>query len=80
MFLKKVKTDKNRIFLQIVEGYRNEKGKTSHRVVESLGYLDELDEKHDGKALEYYTEYAKQLTNKLDYLKKLLKCNKLRRR
>ena len=62
MFLKKVKTDKNRIFLQIVEGYRNEKGKPSHRVVESLGYLDELDEKHDGKALEYYTEYAKQLT------------------
>jgi transposase len=62
VFLKKVPTSKGRIFLQIVEGYRNEEGKTTHRVVESLGYLDELDEKFDGKAIEYYTNYAKQLS------------------
>lgn len=62
MFLKQVKNYKGRIFLQVVEGFRNEKGKPSHRVVEKLGYLDELAQR-DGisetEALEKYKDYAK---------------------
>lgn len=46
MFIKKIKTYKGRVFVEIVEGFRNENGSTSHKVIEKLGYLDELDDKY----------------------------------
>lgn len=61
MFLKKIKNDKGRIFLQIVNGFRNERGTTSHEVVESLGYLDELELTIEDP-ITFYKEKAKQMT------------------
>lgn len=62
MFLKQIKTKNGRIYLQLVEGFRNEEGKTSHRVIEKIGYLDEVNDKYNGKAIEYFKEYAKLRT------------------
>lgn len=62
MFLKKVRNYKGRIFLQIVHGYRTEEGKTSHEVIKSIGYLDELEKEYDDP-ITYFTEIAKQMTS-----------------
>jgi transposase len=78
MFLKKVKTENGRIFLQIVQGYRNEKGSTSHEVIESIGFLDEKELEYDDP-LAHFTALAKEMnlaekTNKtltLDFKKEL---------
>ena len=45
MFLKKIPNKKTgRTFLSIVEGYRDPNtGKTRHKTIEALGYLDELE-------------------------------------
>ena len=46
MFLKKTPNSKGRFNLAIVDGYYDKTTKkTKHKVIESLGYLDEL-EKH----------------------------------
>ena len=42
MYLHKSKRKDGRVYLALVEGYR-EDGKVKHRTVESLGYLDELE-------------------------------------
>jgi len=46
MFLHKTKKKDGRIYLAIMEGYR-EGRRTRHRTVESLGYLDELEKTYD---------------------------------
>jgi transposase len=61
MFLKKTKTEKGRIFLQIVEGYRNEKGQTAHEVIERIGYLDDLTDQYDDP-IAHFTALAKEMT------------------
>ena len=62
MFLKKTPTSKGRINLAIVDGYYDKSTKkTKHKVIESLGYLDELEEKYDDP-ISYFTQRAKQLT------------------
>jgi hypothetical protein len=45
VFLKKIPNKKTgRTFLSIVEGYRDPNtGKTRHKTIEALGYLDELE-------------------------------------
>ena len=62
MFLKKTPNSKGRINLAIVDGYYDKATKkTKHKVVESLGYLDEL-EKQYSDPIAYFTQRAKQLT------------------
>jgi transposase len=62
MFLKKTPNSKGRINLAIVDGYYDKvTKKTKHKVVESLGYLDEL-EKQYSDPIAYFTQRAKQLT------------------
>lgn len=61
MFIKKIKTPKGRVYLQIVEGFRSETGAASHKVIESLGYLDDLDAAHGGKGEEWAKERLGEL-------------------
>ena len=62
MFLKKDKKPNGRIYLSIVEGYRESTtGKTKHRKVQSLGYVDELEKEFDDP-ISHFTEVAKQMT------------------
>lgn len=62
MFLKKTQNSKGRINLAIVDGYYDKTTKkTKHKVIKSLGYLDEL-EKQYSDPIAYFTERAKQLT------------------
>lgn len=62
MFLKKTRNSKGRINLAIVDGYYDKTTKkTKHKVVESLGYLDEL-EKQYSDPIAFFTQRAKQLT------------------
>lgn len=46
VYLHKSKRRDGRVYLTLVEGYR-EGGKVKHRTVESLGYLDELEREHE---------------------------------
>ena len=62
MFLKKDKKPNGRIYLSIVEGYRESTtGKTKHRKIKSLGYVDDLEKEFDDP-ISHFTEIAKQMT------------------
>jgi len=63
MFLKKDKRPNGRIYLSIVEGYR-EPGtkKTKQRKVKSLGFLDDLEKEYEDPIL-CFTELAKKMTD-----------------
>ena len=62
MFLKKTPNKSGRINLAIVDGYYDKATKkTKHKVIESLGYLDELEKQYDDP-IDYFTKRAKQLT------------------
>jgi transposase len=62
MFLKKDKRPNGRIFLSIVEGFREPgTGKTKQRKVKSLGYLDDLESEYDDAIL-HFTQLAKDMT------------------
>lgn len=61
MFLKKTKTPKGRVFLQVVEGFRDESGRTSHKVIERLGYIDDLDAEHGGKGEDWAKRRVEEL-------------------
>lgn len=79
MFLKKVKTNKGRVFLQIVEGFRNEKGQISHQVIEKIGFVDDLEGQYPDP-IAHFSEVAKQMTKEakhsrnisFDYRKELI--------
>lgn len=43
MYLRKSKKKNGRVYLTIVEGYRDERGKSMTRTVESVGYVDALE-------------------------------------
>lgn len=43
MYLRKSRKKNGRVYLTIVEGYRDERGKNMSRTVESLGYVDDLE-------------------------------------
>lgn len=62
MFLKKDKRPNGRIYLSIVEGYR-EPGtkKTKQRKVKSLGFLDDLEKEYDDP-ISFFSELAKRMT------------------
>jgi len=62
MFLKKDKKLNGRIYLSIVEGFREPgTGKTKQRKVKSLGYLDELEGEYDDP-IAFFTELAKEMS------------------
>lgn len=62
MFLKKTPTSNGRIRLAIVDAYYDKNTKKSkHKVVESIGFLDELEE-HYPDPVAHFTARAKQLT------------------
>ena len=62
MFLKKTPNKSGRINLAIVDGYYHKASKkTKHKVIESLGYLDELEKQYDDP-IDYFTKRAKKLT------------------
>ena len=42
MYLRKSKKKNGRVYLTIVEAYRDERGKNMSRTVERLGYVDDL--------------------------------------
>ena len=56
MFIKKQKRKDGRIYLSVVEGYRDEAGKTKTRHVRSLGYLDELEKLYDDPVAHFKAE------------------------
>ena len=59
MFLKKNSCKNGRIFLTLTQGYRDESGKTKHKTIEKLGYLDELEKLYDDP-IAHFKEIAKQ--------------------
>ena len=60
MFVRKTKKQNGRVYLAIVQGYRDEKGKTKVRTVESLGYVDELSELYDDPIAHFEEECARR--------------------
>jgi transposase len=50
-----------RTYLSIVQSYRDKQHKTKSKVIKSLGYLDDLEEKYSDP-ITYFTEVAKQMT------------------
>ena len=58
MFLKQQKRKNGRVYLSVVEGYRDEAGKTKTRHVRSLGYLDELEKVYDDPVAHFRAEVA----------------------
>jgi transposase len=63
VFLKKDKRPNGRIYLSIVQGYREPgTGKVKQKTIKSLGYLDEL-KKGFEDPIAHFKEVAKQMTN-----------------
>ena len=56
MFVKKQKRKNGRVYLSVVQGYRDEDGKTKTRHVRSLGYLDELEKTYDDPVAHFRAE------------------------
>ena len=61
MFLKKSWNKNGRIFLSIVHGY-SINGKTRHRTIKALGYLDELEKQYDDP-IAHFKDVAKSMTD-----------------
>ena len=71
MFLKKTPTSNGRIRLSIVDGYYDKTTKkTKHKVIESLGFLDELEKQYDDP-IDYFNKRA-AILNKEKQGKRLL--------
>lgn len=56
MFVKKQKRKNGRVYLSVVQGYRDENGRTKTRHVRSLGYLDELQKLYDDPIAHFKAE------------------------
>lgn len=56
MFVKKQKRKNGRTYLSVVQGYRDEHGKTKTKHVRSLGYLDELERLYDDPVAHFRAE------------------------
>lgn len=62
MFLKKDKRPNGRLYLSIVEGYRDpHTKKAKQRKVRSIGFLDDLEKKYDDP-ITFFTNLAKEMT------------------
>jgi len=61
MYLRKNHNKKtDRTYLTIVQGYRDKNGKSKAKVIQSVGYLDELLKKYDDP-IKYFTAMAKSM-------------------
>ena len=56
MFVKQQKRKNGRVYLSVVQGYRDEAGRTRTRHVRSLGYLDELRGLYDDPVAHFRAE------------------------
>ena len=56
MFVKKQKRKNGRTYLSVVQGYRDEHGRTKTKHVRSLGYLDELEKLYDDPVAHFRAE------------------------
>ena len=56
MFVKKQRRKNGRTYLSVVQGYRDEHGKTKTKHVRSLGYLDELERLYDDPVAHFRAE------------------------
>lgn len=61
MFLKKSKYKNGRTFLSIVEAFRDENGFPKQRLVQKIGYLDDLSSSFDDP-IAHFSDLAKQMT------------------
>jgi transposase len=61
MFLAKNYSKKTgRTYLQIIHSYRDKQGKSKRKVIQSLGYLDQLEKKYNNP-IAHFTQVAKQM-------------------
>ena len=56
MFVRKQKRKDGRVYLSVVQGYRDENGKSKSKHVRSLGYLDELEKLYDDPVAHFKAE------------------------
>lgn len=56
MFVRKQKRKDGRVYLSVVQGYRDENGRSKSRHVRSLGYLDELEKLYDDPIVHFKAE------------------------
>ena len=56
MYLRKSKKKNGRVYLTIVEAYRDERGKNMSRTVECLGYVDDLERSGIADPIGHFTE------------------------
>lgn len=62
MFLKKDKRPNGRVYLSIVEGYRDpHTKKTKQRSIKSVGFLDELEKEYDDP-ITFFSDLAREIT------------------
>ena len=65
MYLKKSFNKKTgRTYLTIVQGYRDQQGKSRTKTIKSIGYLDELKEKYNNP-IEHFKQVAKQMEQEM---------------
>jgi len=62
MYLKVCPGYKGKIYLSLVQGYRDENGKVKQKTIEKLGYLEDLKNIYDDP-ISYFKEIAKQRSN-----------------
>lgn len=62
MFLKVAKYKNGRTFLSIVNGYRDENGKSKQKVVQKIGYLDQFTSSYDDP-IAHFKQVAQQMTD-----------------
>ena len=61
VFLKKTTYKNGKTFLSIVESYRDDNGKSKHRVIKKIGYLDDFLDQYDDPVA-YFSQLAKDMT------------------
>ena len=65
MFLRKCRYKKTgRTYLSIVQGYRNSEGKTRHKTIQKVGYLDVLEKQYEDP-IAHFEQLAKKMTNEI---------------
>ena len=64
MYLKVCPSYKNKIYLSIVHGYRDENGKSKQKTIKKIGYLDDLKKEYDDP-ISYFKNLAKEMNNEV---------------
>ena len=62
MYLKACPSYKGKIYLSLVQGYRDENGKVKQKTIEKIGYLEDLKKEYDDP-ITHFKEIAKQRSN-----------------